>query len=57
MIRVATDDDWPAILDVHRRAFGDEEVPQLADELRALGLQVPSLSFGRLPVGRSRGTS
>ena len=25
-VRVATDDDWPAIEEVHRRAFGDEPV-------------------------------
>ena len=55
MIRVATDDDWPAILDVHRRAFGDEEVPQLADELRALGLQVSSLSFVAIAGGQVPG--
>jgi putative acetyltransferase len=47
VIRVAGDDDWPAILEVHRRAFGAEgdAVRRIADELRALGLSVPSLSF------------
>jgi len=45
VIRVAVDDDWPAIVDVHRRAFGDEDVPRLVEELRAGGFDVPSLSF------------
>lgn len=44
-VRVATDDDWPTILDVHRRAFGDEDVPRLAAELRSSGIHVPELSF------------
>jgi putative acetyltransferase len=44
-VRVATDDDWPAILDVHRRAFGDDDVPRIAAELRASGISVPELSF------------
>jgi putative acetyltransferase len=51
-VRVATDDDWPAILEVHRLAFGEndedegERVAHLADELRAdPALYVPELSF------------
>lgn len=44
-VRVATDDDWPRILEIHRRAFGDEDVPRLVEELRAQGLVVPELSF------------
>jgi putative acetyltransferase len=44
-IRVATDDDWPAILDVHRRAFGADDVPRLAAELRASDVHLPELSF------------
>jgi putative acetyltransferase len=44
-VRIATDSDWPAILDVHRAAFGDDEVPRLAAELRSSGASVPELSF------------
>jgi putative acetyltransferase len=44
-IRVATDDDWPAILEVHRRAFAGEDIPSLVEELRAGGFDVPSLSL------------
>ena len=48
-VRVATDDDWPANREVHRRAFGADEgdrVAQLVDELRAdPSLSVPELSF------------
>jgi putative acetyltransferase len=55
VIRIATDDDWPAILDVHRHAFGDEEVPRLVDELRASGLDVPSLAFVAIADGRVAG--
>jgi putative acetyltransferase len=44
-VRQATDDDWPAILDVHRRAFAGDDVPRLVEELRADGLLVPSLAF------------
>ncbi len=45
MIRQATDDDWPAILDVHRRAFGGDDVPRLVEELQAEGLLVQSFAF------------
>ncbi|MDX6486829.1 MAG: putative acetyltransferase [Gaiellaceae bacterium] len=55
MIRVATDDDWPAILEVHRRAFGDDDVPRICVELRSAGLVVPSLSFVSLEGGRVAG--
>jgi putative acetyltransferase len=44
-VRVATDDDWPAILEVYRRAFGDDDVPRIAAELRSSGVGVPELSF------------
>ena len=47
-IRLAADEDWPAILEVHRRAFGEEgeRVSRLADELRrSPDLYVPELSF------------
>ena len=46
MIRLATDDDWPSILEVHREAFGGEDVPRIAAELHARAdLYVPDLSF------------
>jgi len=45
-IRLATDDDWPAILEVHGRAFvGDADVPRLAQELRSSDVYEPGLSF------------
>lgn len=44
-VRVATDDDWPRILGVHRSAFGGDDVPRLAEELRADGFVVPELSL------------
>ena len=46
MIRLACEDDWPAILEVHRAAFGDDDVPRLAAELHGRpDLYVPELSF------------
>ena len=46
MIRVARDDDWPEILEVHRVAFDPEDVPRLVQELRARAdLYEPDLSF------------
>lgn len=46
MIRRAQDEDWPAVVDVHRRAFvHDPSVPDLVEELRAGGHIVPSLAF------------
>ena len=47
-VHVATDDDWPAIREVHRAAFGDEgdDIVRLIEELRAdPALFVPALSF------------
>lgn len=45
-VRVATDADFPAILDVHARAFThDPTVPGIVEGLHELGLHVPSLSF------------
>jgi len=48
-VRIATDDDWPAIREVHRAAFGEDEgdrVVRLIDELRSdPSLYVPDLSF------------
>src|SRR5262249_3386664 len=35
VIRLAREDDWPSILEVHRTAFGDDDVPRLAPELHA----------------------
>jgi predicted N-acetyltransferase YhbS len=44
-VRPATDDDWPAILDVHAAAFADEDVARLARELHESDVYVPELSF------------
>jgi putative acetyltransferase len=44
-VRLAGDGDWPAILEVHRRAFADEDVPRIAAELRASAAYVAELSF------------
>ena len=52
MIRVAADDDWAAIVEVHRRAFGGDEVPVLVEKLRTGGYDVPSLSFVAEVEGR-----
>jgi len=45
VIRVAEEADWPAILEVHRLAFCEEDVPRLVREIREAGLDAPSLSF------------
>jgi len=45
VIRQSTDDDWPAILDVHRRAFGRDEEAAMADAVRSSDGFVPSLSL------------
>ena len=46
MIRLAREDDWPSILEVHRAAFDPEDVPRIAAELHARpDLYVPELSF------------
>jgi putative acetyltransferase len=52
VIRVAEEADWPAVLEVHRLAFGDEDVPRLVTELREARLDVPSLSFVAVAGGR-----
>lgn len=47
-VRIARDEDWPAIREVHRAAFGGEgdDVVRLIDELRAdPALYVRDLSF------------
>ena len=44
-IRLAADDDWPAILDVHRAAFCDEDIRRLVRELHESDVYVPELSF------------
>ena len=61
MIRLAREDDWPSILEVHRSAFGDDDVPRLAAELHARpDLYAPELSFvaeeERLVVGHVMNT-
>lgn len=46
MIRLAQDDDRPAILEVHRAAFGADDVPRIVTELWGrTDLHVPELSF------------
>ena len=45
MIRQSTDDDWPAILDVHRRAFRRDEEAAMAEAVRSSDGFVPSLSL------------
>jgi len=45
VIRQSTDDDWPAILDVHRRAFGRDEEAAMAEAVRSSDGFVPSLSL------------
>jgi putative acetyltransferase len=48
VIRVAREDDWPAIPEVHRIAFGDEgdDVARIAQQLHDdPGLYEPDLSF------------
>jgi putative acetyltransferase len=57
-VRRATDDDWPTIREVHRRAFGDEgdDVVRLVDELRAdPELFVADLSFVSMSGDRVAG--
>ncbi len=44
-VRPSHDDDWPAILDVHRDAFGGEVEPRMADAIRASEGWVPELSL------------
>jgi putative acetyltransferase len=52
VIRVAEETDWPVVLEVHRLAFGDEDVPRIVRELREARLEVPSLSSVALADGR-----
>jgi putative acetyltransferase len=61
VIRVAREDDWGPILEVHRAAFGEDDVPRLAAELHGRSdLYVPELSFvaeeGGLVVGHVMNT-
>jgi putative acetyltransferase len=44
-VRLAADDDWPAILDVHGAAFGDEDIRRLARDLHESEAYVPELSL------------
>jgi putative acetyltransferase len=52
VIRVEEAGDWPAIVEVHRQAFGEEDVAGLVERLRAGGYDVPSLSFVAVSDGR-----
>jgi putative acetyltransferase len=57
VIRVAAEDDWAAIVEVHRRAFGGDDVPLLVQRLREGGYDVPSLSFVAEADGRVVGNA
>lgn len=53
MIRVARDEDWPEILEVHRAAFAPEDVQRIAQELRdRADLYEPELSLVAEEDGR-----
>jgi putative acetyltransferase len=53
VIRHAQEDDWLSILEVHREAFGRDDVPRLAAELHGRAdLYVPELSFVAEDDGR-----
>jgi putative acetyltransferase len=52
VIRVATDGDRPPILEVHRAAFGGDDVPRLVEELWASEWHEPELSFVAVDGGR-----
>lgn len=55
MIRLAAEDDWPAIVEVHREAFGGDEgefVARLVVELRDSEWYEPDLSFVAADEGR-----
>ena len=54
-VRQATDDDWPAILDVHRRAFGRDEEAAMADAVRSSDGFVASLSLVATAGGQALG--
>src|SRR5262249_58550130 len=55
VIRIAEEADWGQVLEVHRLAFGEEDVPRLVTELREARLDVPSLSFVAVSAGRVGG--
>ena len=44
-VRRARAADWEAILELHRRAFGSDEIPTLVQELQAGGFVARELSF------------
>jgi putative acetyltransferase len=52
VIRVATPDDRPAILEVHRAAFGGDDVPRIVEELWASEWYEPELSLVADDQGR-----
>lgn len=52
MIRLARDDDRAAILEVHRAAFGRDDVPRLVRELWESETYVPELAFVARDQGR-----
>jgi predicted N-acetyltransferase YhbS len=52
VIRIERGGDRPAILEVHRAAFGGDEVPRLVEELWASEWYEPELSFVAEDAGR-----
>jgi len=54
MICLAVEEDWPAIVEIHREAFGDEgdDVARLVQELRESEWYEPGLSFVAEDEGR-----
>jgi putative acetyltransferase len=52
MVRRARAADWDAVDEVHRRAFGPEDIPRLVRELRAGDTYVPELDFVAESEGR-----
>ncbi|MGE5691376.1 MAG: GNAT family N-acetyltransferase [Pseudomonadota bacterium] len=44
-VRPARDAEWPDVLEIHRRAFGSDVEPRMADDVRASDGFVPALSL------------
>ena len=58
VIRLVREDDWPSILEVHRAAFGGDDVPRIAAELHGGPTSMfPSSRSSRRRTAASWGTS
>ena len=57
MIRVVEEADWPAVLEVHRLAFGEEDVPRIVTELREARLRCRPCRLSPWPTGAWSETS